>query len=282
MSPPRRINVPADQPAQQSVSLIDAHVHLHARAHPGALLSAAERNFRAIASRLGLPQWQGVLLLAEMANQHWFEDIAAGATTAGLEHWTLKQPESGQPVITLENGVSRLTVVAGRQIVTAERIEVLALGTRASLPDGEPLEPTIARAHDAGALVVLPWGVGKWLGQRGRLVANALLNRQGRPVLAGDNGGRPSLWPEPPVFTLLRSRGLPVLPGTDPLPIPGEEEQVGRYGFWIAERLPASFDGRTLEDILVKGGTDAVHPFGRRETIWRFFRNQLALRINKH
>ena len=67
-------------------------------------------------------------------------------------------------------GTLPVLVIAGRQIVSAERIEVLALGTRTQIPDGQPLAATIDAVRADGALAVLPWGFGKWWGARGRMV----------------------------------------------------------------------------------------------------------------
>ncbi|BCL61860.1 hypothetical protein DGMP_25530 [Desulfomarina profundi] len=53
----------------------------------------------------------------------------------------------------------RLFVVAGRQIVTAERLEVLALGTTTEFDDGTPIIRTIELVHQEKGLAVLPWGL---------------------------------------------------------------------------------------------------------------------------
>src|SRR4030095_13902120 len=67
----------------------------------------------------------------------------------------------------------RLLVIAGHQIVTSERIEVLAIACIENIADGLTLDATITAVRDAGAIPVLPWGVGKGSGERGRFVANA-------------------------------------------------------------------------------------------------------------
>ena len=61
-----------------------------------------------------------------------------------------------------------LSIVAGRQIVTAENLEILALGFDAGLDDGLPIDEVILAVQAAGALCVLPWGFGKWTGKRGQ------------------------------------------------------------------------------------------------------------------
>ncbi len=88
----------------------------------------------------------------------------------------------------------RLLVLAGRQVVSAEGVEVLAQCTAAQFANGRPLEETIEEIQAAGALAVLPWGVGKWLGRRGKLVTEAAARS---PILLGDNAGRPPFWSFP-------------------------------------------------------------------------------------
>ncbi len=261
---------------------IDGHVHIHAHTNVDALLSFAWRHFAAVAVQHGVTQWAGMLWLAEMAGQTWFESVARGGGSHRFGSWQVSA-HAPNALLAQQSGEGRsLLILAGSQVVTSERLEVLALGSRTRFNDGLPLDETIEAAQDAGALVVLPWAVGKWLGDRGQLVQNALTVARERRILAGDNAGRPVFWAEPDVFETVRSRGLPVLPGTDPLPIPGEERRVGANGFWLCGRLPPAVDGTVLQEMILGAGTQGVHPFGRRETPWRFVRNQLALRIRKH
>ncbi|MDQ3773097.1 MAG: hypothetical protein M3461_01245 [Pseudomonadota bacterium] len=48
--------------------------------------------------------------------------------------------------MTAERHEQCLYIIAGRQIVTAERLEVLALGFEGFVPDGEPIRGVIDRA----------------------------------------------------------------------------------------------------------------------------------------
>ncbi len=117
--------------------------------------------------------------------------------------WEL-EPNSEPETLAVRCGSTRLNVIAGRQLVTRERLEVLALGTTAPLRDGEPMEATLAAVRDVGAAAVLPWGVGKWLGARGAVVARVLADPAWRDVFLGDNGNRLELGPDPKHFTAAR------------------------------------------------------------------------------
>jgi len=179
---------------------------------------------------------------------------------------------------------AKVYLVAGRQKVSVERIEVLALG----LAPGDPLrsepdgaisaERLVRRTLDAGAIAVLPWGFGKWIGPRGRTVAELAHGSGfcGHPrFFLGDIAHRCWPWPMPRAFRA----GSRVLPGTDPLPLPGLEAGIARYGFcveggWDPERPVAS-----LLDAL--SSEQRIESVGRRDSPWATLAQQLRYRIRR-
>ncbi len=128
-------------------------------------------------------------------------------------------------------GVGQVCLVAGRQIVTRERLEILGLAMRAKIPDSLPAAEVIRRVVEAGGIPVLAWSPGKWLFARGRLVRDLIESDQGQILRLGDTTLRPTLWPAPRFMKLARERGMTVIPGSDPLPLAGEERFAGTYGF---------------------------------------------------
>jgi hypothetical protein len=237
--------------------LIDGHVHVHDCYNEATFLTAAHANLSRHGE--GLP----TLLLAEAHGAHVFARWQLGRAT-----WNVTRTEDSSALIL----GGKLLVIAGRQIVTAERIEVLAQLTSESFEDGCPLDETITRAQASGALVVLPWGVGKWLGPRGRRVARAAAEHS---VLLGDNAGRPLGWPRPALF-----RRYPVLPGSDPLPMKSQECIVGTFGSqltcdWDA-RHPAQSIGVALRQLRTSPSV-----LGRRVTPLVFLRQQIERLIKR-
>jgi hypothetical protein len=177
----------------------------------------------------------------------------------------------------VRRGHLRLSVIVGRQLVTRERLEVLAVGTTAPLRDGDSIEATLNAVHAVGAAAVLPWGVGKWLGGRGAIVDGILANPKWSHVFLGDNGNRLRYGPEPERFASARRAGRCVLPGSDPLPLPGEERRVGSYGFAVDVELDPLRPAAGLLALLQSGAT--FKAFGQREGLGGFFGKQLALRL---
>jgi hypothetical protein len=261
--------------------LVDGHVHVYDCFSVPAVFDAAAANFAAAADTLeGAGRYDSVLCLVEGARERFLADVRSGKQgrvwrgTHG--YWEAELGDEPE-VVTVRRGGTRLLLLAGRQLVTRERLEVLALGTTAPLHDGASLEDTLAAVRDAAALAVLPWGVGKWVGARGAIVSRALDDPQWSHVLVGDNGNRLSLSPEPTQLARARREGRRVLPGSDPLPLPGQESRVGSYGFALHADLDPLRPAAALRALLA--GRASLVPFGRRARLARFVGNQLALQL---
>lgn len=164
------------------------------------------------------------------------------------------------------DGPTVLRIFAGRQVVTAERLEVLALGTRKAFPDGEAAGRTIEAVLAAGALPVLAWAPGKWLGGRGRIVASLIRRFHGQPLLLGDTSLRARGWPTPRLMREGEEAGFGCVCGSDPLPPAGEERHAGRFATHMAGNLRAGAPARSLLDLLRSGAsaTGGLVSAGRR------------------
>ena len=159
-----------------------------------------------------------------------------------------------------------------------EAIEVLAIGLTRPYADGRPLGMVLEELSREDLLLILPWGVGKWLGQRGRIIADAVDGWRGDQLFLGDNGNRPFFWPLPPVFAAGQRGRCRNLPGSDPLPLAGEEGQAGRCGFWCEGVVDADRPFASVAALL-RDPVTALHPYGAGETAYRVCRNQLLLRL---
>ncbi len=258
--------------------LIDAHVHIHDCFDMDGFFDAAEGNFRAAAGGDGAVRLTGFLLLAETAKQHRFQQLRERG--GSLRRW--QALPTGEPLSLRLARTDRtgpgMYLVAGRQIVTAEKLEVLALLCGAEFEDGMELARTVGAVRTAGGLAALPWGAGKWLGSRKRLLAGYLAKERGGELFLADNGCRPSFWPFP---RYARNAGRQPLAGTDPLPFPWEQGRAGSFGVrleaGIDERSPAASLGILLRDRQCR-----PQPYGRPESPFRFVRNQAAMQIHKN
>jgi hypothetical protein len=254
---------------------VDCHVHVYPCFSIERLLAAAVANMGG-----GAAGAARMLLLSESAGHNVFAAwrAAAGGSVPGAAGWRVARTGEDCTLALLGPGGAGLLVVAGRQVATSERLEVLALGTTEMFEDSRRgIAGTIEAVASAGALPVVPWGAGKWLGARGRLLDSVISGEGARFALA-DNSGRPWIWPEPRHFRTAGDRGIAILAGSDPLPLAGEEARVGLSGFVMDGNPDAAAPFAWLSESVM---ARAPSRFGRREGVMRFLRNQTAIRTNK-
>lgn len=241
----------------------DTHVHIYPFYDLRAQLDAACENLRRAA-----PQAEALALcLTERKGQAVFKELQRGDLKT--EAWTIS-PTADPDALLAQSGSASLYLLAGRQIVTAERIEVLALGQDVQAPDGESLADTLKRVGESDAIAVLPWGLGKWLGSRGAIISK-ILDKQGLDDLVlGDTCLRPAWFPTPALLRKARSRGFSILYGTDPLPRPHEENITGQWAtLWEADwdaSHPAAAWRRIIRD------RTSSTPVGRRCNTFEAFK----------
>jgi len=258
--------------------LVDAHVHVHSCFDATRLLESAVRNFEMGARGVALDTqaFTGVLLLTGGQGEGAFSRLALGAAAGG---WQRLDTDDPYAMVLRGRDGRTLIVLEGHQIVTAERLEVLALCCGPSLPDGGGLEETILAVRRAGGIAVLPWGFGKWMFRRGALVAK-LLRRSERRVFLGDNGGRPALSWTPRLLRAGQALGLPVLPGSDPLPFPGQEQRVGSVGVVCEASLSLEEPAASVREWLGALREQPVR-FGRGVGLVAFVRDQGRMQFRK-
>jgi hypothetical protein len=249
---------------------IDAHVHVYEMERAEDLLRSSVRNFRRAS---GVSSRIAALMLTESANFDAFARLRDAGSAGDVK---LDRCEEAELLCaTIDDW--RLLILAGRQIVSAEGLEVHALCTTAKVHDGKPLARLLDELDDLDALVVLPWAVGKWLGARRRAVKSALANRTPSRLFLSDNSARPRFWHEP-LFREAEQIGLKILAGSDPLPLPGAQRRVGAVGCAIQVILSDSTPVADLKEAL-RDPRRPVRRFGNLDTPMRFLANQMRLRI---
>ena len=270
------------------IACVDAHVHLHPCYDPDELLLSAYENLSAAAGDGAAPAASRAyfLLLAECAQDDCFGALRAladrghaGASGLHLRRWTVTPTE--EPISVVARLAQReLCIVAGRQVACREGLEVLVLGTTHRFADGRPIRDVLREADALGVPRVIPWGPGKWLFRRGRLLHELIAEFRKPTLFLGDEGGRPVFWGYPQHFTHAARLGVRDLPGTDPLPFPHDVAKVGRMGLKVAiDRDPA----RPGESLL-RALTQAQAPLERFATLeppLRFVRNQIGMQLRK-
>ncbi|MDX3908916.1 MAG: hypothetical protein QHC67_03765 [Sphingobium sp.] len=236
---------------------IDAHVHLHDPANAVTQVKAACAQLYDTLGRTSAV----ALMLAEQAGRNVF-----GVLREHLE------PSAEPEALWIGNRADPALVIAGRQIVSEEGLEVLALACIDMVDDGLPARALVSRLLAQDAIVVLPWGVGKWLGKRGQLVRDLIATYPKGTLFLGDNGGRPSFWP------MNASPSARILSGSDPLPLPGSAQRIGTFGTILSASLTREHPVRDLKRAL-RNPAQPLVPFGQTASVARFGRDQIRLRL---
>lgn len=260
---------------------LDTHVHLQSSLDLDRLLDSAYLNLSKFCTNKSVDDFY-VLFLSSLPQQNLSEMILLGSED---RKWRLQLNGSG---IKASHQAQEIYLLLGEQLVSSEGIEVLVLGEPRFLGEHAASAKQILASIQNG-LAILPWGFGKWLGKRGKIV-NSLLQEYATEMslFIGDIPARTGLLGGQSQLKAAASSAVPLLRGTDPLPLDNEVERVGTY----ATRLSTSknypddiaitdrvFDAMS-ELHTEKGKSEVeVSQFGRRLSLVETFRSQIRLRI---
>lgn len=252
--------------------LADTHIHFYPQHDSAALIRGAVQRLRQAARD---PEGACALFLTEGKGFRAYEQLKSGEFPLPEGFSLSTTPESAGAY--LHHDGQHTLLVAGRQIVTAERVEILALGLERELADGQPAAEVIAAVDAAGAVPVLAWAPGKWMFSRAEVV-DRLLRHAGDVLRLGDSSLRCKGWPLPQPMAASR---MPVLAGSDPLPFPGDEHAAGSYGIRISlnfdEAAPITSLRRALRD-----ENTPISRIGHRNSPLTMTKRMLAHRKHKH
>lgn len=262
---------------------VDPHVHIHACFPLHKFFDSACVNFAAQAYEQDITEFGGVLLLTESQRDDWFFWLAKMADEGEpirngyLEAWTVCRTEEKSSLILQSHRGDELVLVAGRQIITKEKLEVLALLTETVFPDGASLATTVEAIRNSGGLPMVPWGVSTWSGERGKILSEFLPSQMSEEFFLGDISGRPKFLPCPEQFIQAEAQGVKILPGSDPLPLRSEYWRAGSAGFSIAAEFSEGTPAQDLKHWM-QDPTVRLIPYHSPETLFRFTKNFLARR----
>ncbi len=267
-------------------AVVDAHVHFHPCYEPDELLDHAHKNLTAAQGSQPFPERSALfLLLTECFGDDYFAALYAaahgpkGSRSLPLRQWVATPTEEECSVLA-QCGEQQLFVVAGRQVACREGLEVLVLGTTRRLPDGLAIREVLTETASWGVPRVIPWGPGKWLFRRGRLLNELVAEFRSPTLFLGDEGGRPVFWGYPQHFGHAARLGVRDLPGTDPLPFPHDVTKVGRMGFRARIHLDRARPAASLLSALRQPDT-TLQRFAVLESPLRFVRNQIGMQLRK-
>lgn len=221
------------KPSQKQIAVLaDTHVHIYSCFDIERAMDCAIYNlsciYKQLEQSLQCSDIKSTLFLTERNDCHFFADIATTKLPFTNKGWKITLLEHGK-ALSLTKDHTVLYIFPGCQIVTQERLEVLALGTAAKFNDGLTLFDTIHAVIDDGSIPVLPWSPGKWTFSRAKKIYEAITTFSPDKLMLADNALRPYGWKEPSLIFKGKKHGFKVLAGSDPLPFAGEEQRIGSY-----------------------------------------------------
>lgn len=237
-------------------TLLDTHLHLYPsydlpRAFNQLLDCSADRD----------EQVSRGACLAERHDCQYFERLRDGDIK--LDGFELDCPEENELRLTRNKDGLSLNLLPGRQVITHENIEILALACPEMIDDGQPALDVIFQLNQLKYIPVLTWSPGKWFGQRGELVARLITELDKQDFLIGDTTLRPYGWLTPRLMKRAQQIGFTVVAGSDPLPFSGEESWLGAY-YTVVESKTALSATALLHAIKQGDKTLKLHNTGKR------------------
>ncbi|MCP5007116.1 MAG: hypothetical protein GY941_24705 [Planctomycetes bacterium] len=260
--------------------IIDGHVHFYDCYDPGKFFQAAIINLDAF-FHSKYPEeedFQRILLLTEGKSNNYFKQLKINGIPGS--DFEVRNTQEDCSLTLFANNNPQCFILAGRQIVTQENLEILSIASNYKIEDGLPARDVIGMLLERKEITVLSWGVGKWLFKRGKIIRELIKEYHSPYLFIGDNGARPSFWPTPELFKMAEAYGIRVLSGSDPLPFSRETCRVGTFGFTIGGRIDANNPAESFRNnLLSKKGN--VSFFGKQDRAHLFLKRQLEHRFTK-
>lgn len=223
-----------------STFVFDAHVHFYPQYDSATALHCALRNLPKIyplaellssSRRDNASAPKLTLCLAERSDCHFFRDLFLRQNIRSDSTLRIEPIATDAPAarIHFASG-AEILIVPGRQIISAERLEILSFSLEIDVPDKTLSYAEICKIiWSEGGIPAINWAPGKWFGARGKLVKRVLNDETVRPLLLCDTTLRPTFWPEPILMRKAPKLGVKVIGGSDPLPFANEEKRIGTY-----------------------------------------------------
>jgi hypothetical protein len=221
---------------------IDSHVHIYPQYNVDELLDSALSNFIKFSGAFESDENSYVLFLTQGVN----EDAAAVLSAHNKQadrRWAIvidepngcliakpRNPEVIQDELNSpSSSATQIVIVFGQQLVSSEGLELLLIGGEArSYEPAQPIGDYLSSIKNEVA--ILPWGFGKWLGQRGELISSLITDSNYRNKFCiGDIPARYNWFGGKTQFSQAAVGDLPFIRGVDPLPLSHEEKRVASF-----------------------------------------------------
>ncbi len=255
--------------------IVDGHVHFYGHYDPERFFDAAIENLNAEFHSLypSDNKFTKLLLFTEGKQNDFFSQLKKKDIIGGKSEYKFKDTQEDSSIILLKNGQPICYILAGRQIVTREKLEVLSIASNQKIEDGLSIEEVVKGLLVKQTITVLAWGVGKWFFRRGKVIKDIIEKYHSPYLFIGDNSARPSFWSKPKLYNLAERYNVGVLSGSDPLPFSEEVSRVGTFGFIIEGDFQVNKPAESFRNILVSNKS-SISLFGHHDDAISFLKRQ--------
>lgn len=268
---------------KSSKLIVDGHVHVYPGYDVDKFFDSALTNMKHFSTSLypGEENVQKILLFTEGKDNDFFNQFKKGGISLKNTDFKFKETKEECSIILTKKGEALCYILRGRQIVTKENLEVLAIASGQQIPDGLPIRDVIKKITGQKEIAVLAWGVGKWFFKRGEIIKQVIEENKSPYLFVGDNSARPGFWPLPRLFKLAKKSNIYLINGSDPLPFKEEASKVGSYGFIIEGDFNPAEPAKSFRKA-VQTNPQSIRFFGSRDTTFSFFKRQAKMFLKKH
>ncbi len=263
----------------QTTLLIDGHVHLYPVFD---LLKAVENGLEnlflnAKKKNINLNDEVPIWLLVERSDTNFFDELSNSPEKYNQGEIKLVKAKDNLTIKVEKEKETILYILAGRQLVTKENLEVLSLVSDFNVPDKEkPMDEIIQLIRDAGGIPALNWAPGKWFGSRGKIINEQIEKQSPENIYIGETTMRPTVWLKPKLIKKAENRGFRVMAGSDPLPFRGEEKEIGSFGFKIEGEFDPENPAQSMRNIF-SDPTKKLTLIGKRNNVFKFSKRQYKI-----
>lgn len=244
--------------------IADTHVHLY----PCYDYSLALKNLALNLSSLCPDDTVKAAFLTDRFQYRFHEDFLMGKIKTEDQGLTLTLGPDMKTLI-LKTEKTQVYLFPGYQINCAEKIELIGMGLLTPIHDGLSLEETLKEIRSQRAIPILPWGAGKWLFKRGKIIERLIPLAKDYSLLFADTFMRPALMPDSRIIRQIRTVQKNLLAGSDPLPMKGEEKILGRYSTLFEGEFDPLNPLFSMQSILLSGFQPFI-PLGKRASLPEF------------
>ena len=254
-------------------TILDFHAHLYPEFDLGQAFDSA---FGQMSDAAGAAE--KVICLVESAEHDFFGQIRTAALDCGDWHLSdvnVVEESADKACLALSrNSGDTLYLLQGYQIATRERLELLVYAPtdNSRISDGLSFNATLVELERADACYALSYGFAKWLGQRGKLIEHNYASSA--PVC--DTAMRPSGFSR---WGLMKKAASvsPMLCGSDPLPLGGQERKLGIYCSLVGAEFSPEEPRKFLDAVM--SGSLRCESVGSRRNLIDLAYDQIQLKL---